>query len=90
MKTALAEKALEIACKHYNDALELKEIIEMFCLDAESQLPAAQPAEPPPVAWAIFNADGNIRLWSTKQDGAQAKADELGLPLVPLFAGQAF
>ena len=35
MKSQLSEKALEIACKLYNDTLEIKEIIELFCLDAE-------------------------------------------------------
>jgi hypothetical protein len=39
----MTDRALELACDYYNRCIELEEIIEHFCMDAEAQ-PVAQPA----------------------------------------------
>lgn len=41
-----------------------------------------------PVAWAIFAANGNIRIWSPDQEPVRKVAEREGLPVVPLYSPQ--
>lgn len=73
------------------DAL-LKKIAELEAmLDAvgaggvgQSIKPHVQ-ADTAPIAWAVFTRHSTCRMWSTQKDIAKTAADDLGLPLVPLY-----
>ncbi|AJG18800.1 hypothetical protein [Cupriavidus basilensis] len=39
-----------------------------------------------PVAWAIFTAEGNIRIWSASKTNVEAVAEKSDLALTPLYA----
>lgn len=45
-----------------------------------------QAASRPPVAFAVFAPNGNIRLWSTDSEAVRKFAAERGLPVTPLVA----